>query len=235
VSTKLGSLSFVWVQLGAWKLSVIQSSGVSAVQVLLNIIEVSVRTVGTFGIVRYIMGVCSWGASVKQSSIVLVWLCLRERNWAGGCSHWLISSSLHYLDTSQRLCKGGLYCSYRCLPQAQLAWDVSHTPSTTSKSECPQRSPQCLWWPTGSWLSRAHSLALACQSSKGLIAREEVVWRQCSNCIHYIMACMQQELLCANMSQYTLKVWLLCTFQNSSKVCGGLLSEEGTVRGRLGT
>ena len=55
MSTKSGSLSIVCVQLGAWKLSVIRSSRLSAVQGLLISIEVNGRTDGTFGIVRYIM------------------------------------------------------------------------------------------------------------------------------------------------------------------------------------
>ena len=46
----------VSVQLGAQKLSVIWSSRVSAIQELH--IEVNGRTVGTFGIVRYIVDVC---------------------------------------------------------------------------------------------------------------------------------------------------------------------------------
>jgi len=62
VSTKSELLSIVCVQLGVWKLSVMQSSEVSTVQVS---IEVDVREVGTFGIV---CGVCCWGVSVKQGS-----------------------------------------------------------------------------------------------------------------------------------------------------------------------
>ena len=56
MSTKSGSLSIVSVKLGAQKLSIIRSSGVSAIQGLH--IEVNGRTVGTFGIVRYIVDVC---------------------------------------------------------------------------------------------------------------------------------------------------------------------------------
>ena len=47
-------------------MSVIQSSGVSAIQGLLKY----GRTVGTFRIVRYIMGVCFSGVSVKRGSTV---------------------------------------------------------------------------------------------------------------------------------------------------------------------
>jgi len=56
VSAKLGFLSIVHVQLGPQKLSVIQSSKVSAFRGCI-IIEVNGRKVGTFGIVHYIMGV----------------------------------------------------------------------------------------------------------------------------------------------------------------------------------
>ena len=48
-----GSLSIVCVPLGPRKLSVMRSSGVSAIQG----IEVNGRIVGTFRIVRYIVGV----------------------------------------------------------------------------------------------------------------------------------------------------------------------------------
>ena len=59
VSTKSRSLSIVCVQSGPRKLSIIRSSRVSAIQRLLTVsIEVNGRTVGTFKIVRYIMGVC---------------------------------------------------------------------------------------------------------------------------------------------------------------------------------
>ena len=53
MSAKSESLSIVCVRLGLRKLSVIQSSRVSAIQG----IEVNGRTVGTFRIVHYIMGV----------------------------------------------------------------------------------------------------------------------------------------------------------------------------------
>ena len=56
MSAKPGSLSIACIQLGPQKLSIIQSSGVSAIQGLLSI-EVNGRTVGTFRIVRYIVGV----------------------------------------------------------------------------------------------------------------------------------------------------------------------------------
>ena len=53
VSAKSGSLSIVCVQLGPQELSVVWSSGLSAIQG----IEVNGRTVWTFRIVRYIVGV----------------------------------------------------------------------------------------------------------------------------------------------------------------------------------
>ena len=56
MSAKSGSLSITCVQLGPQKLSVIRSSGVSAIQGCLSI-NVNGRTVGTFRIVRYIVGV----------------------------------------------------------------------------------------------------------------------------------------------------------------------------------
>ena len=55
-STKSGLLSIVCVQLGPQKLSIIRSSEVSAIQGLLSI-EVNGKTVVTFRIVRYIVGV----------------------------------------------------------------------------------------------------------------------------------------------------------------------------------
>ena len=55
MSAKSGLLSVVCVQLGPRKLSIIRSSGVSAIQRLR--IEVNGRTVGTFRIVRFIVGV----------------------------------------------------------------------------------------------------------------------------------------------------------------------------------
>ena len=55
-----GSLSIVCVQLGLRKLSVIRSSGVSAIQGCLSI-EVNGRTVGTFRIVHYIISWVSAG------------------------------------------------------------------------------------------------------------------------------------------------------------------------------
>ena len=57
MSAKSGSLSIASVQLGPRKLSIIRSSEVSAIQGLLSI-EANGRTIGTFGIARYIMGVC---------------------------------------------------------------------------------------------------------------------------------------------------------------------------------
>ena len=59
---KAGSLSIGCVEFGPRKLSIIRSSGVSAIQ---ESIEVNGRTVGTFRIVRYIMGVRCSGVSVK--------------------------------------------------------------------------------------------------------------------------------------------------------------------------
>ena len=71
MSTKSGSLSIACVQLGPRKLTVIRSSGVSAVQGCLNI-EVNGRTVGTSRIVLYhgCMGVRFSGVSVKRGSTV---------------------------------------------------------------------------------------------------------------------------------------------------------------------
>ena len=71
--TKSGSLSIACEQLGPQKLSVTWSSGVSAVQGLCLSIEVNGRTVGTFRIVRYIMGVRFSGVSVKRGSTVQYW------------------------------------------------------------------------------------------------------------------------------------------------------------------
>ena len=68
MSAKSGSLSIACVQLGPQKLSVIRSSGVSAIQGLR--IEVNGRAVGTFRIVRYIVGVYYLGVSVKWGSTV---------------------------------------------------------------------------------------------------------------------------------------------------------------------
>lgn len=70
MSTRSGSLSIVYVQMGAQKLSIIQSSGVSDVQGLLISTEVNVKIVMTFGIVHYVMGVCRLGASIKWDSTV---------------------------------------------------------------------------------------------------------------------------------------------------------------------
>ena len=56
MSAKSGLLSIVCIQLGLRKLSVIQSSGVSAIQRLH--IEVNGGAVGIFRIVCYIVGVC---------------------------------------------------------------------------------------------------------------------------------------------------------------------------------
>ena len=58
---------FVCIQLGPRKLSVIWSSGVSAFQGLLSI-EVNGRTVGTSGIVRYIID------SIAILSMVISWV-----------------------------------------------------------------------------------------------------------------------------------------------------------------
>ena len=68
-SVKLGLLSTACVQLGPLKLSVIRSSGMSTFRGCLSI-EVNGRTVGTFIIVRYIMGVRFSGVSVKRDSTV---------------------------------------------------------------------------------------------------------------------------------------------------------------------
>ena len=65
MSAKSGSLSIACVQLGPRKLSVIRSSGVSAIQGLLN-----GRAVGTFRIVCYIVGVHYSGVSVNRGSPV---------------------------------------------------------------------------------------------------------------------------------------------------------------------
>ena len=69
MSAKSGSLSIACVQLGPRKLSVIQSSEVSAIQGCLNI-EVNGRAIGTFRIVCYIVGVRYSGVSVKRGSTV---------------------------------------------------------------------------------------------------------------------------------------------------------------------
>ena len=66
---KSGSLSIAYVQLGPRKLSVIRSSGVSAVQGCLSI-AVNGRAVGTFRNVRYIVGVRYSAVSVKRGSTV---------------------------------------------------------------------------------------------------------------------------------------------------------------------
>ena len=52
----------ICIQVGPWKLFTIRSSGVSAIQGCLSI-EVNGRTVGTFRIIRYIVGVHCWGVS----------------------------------------------------------------------------------------------------------------------------------------------------------------------------
>ena len=64
-------MSIACVQLGPRKLSVIRSSGVSAIQGCLSI-EVNGRAVRTFIIVRYIVGVRYSGVSVKRGSTILV-------------------------------------------------------------------------------------------------------------------------------------------------------------------
>ena len=71
MSAKLGSLSITCIQLGPQKLSVIQSSGVSAIQGFLSI-EVNGRTVGIFRIVRYIVGAHFSGVSIKRGSTVFI-------------------------------------------------------------------------------------------------------------------------------------------------------------------
>ena len=75
MSAKLGSLCIVCVQLGPRKLSVIRSSGASLFRGCL-IIEVNGRTVGTFRIVRYIVGVRFSGVSVERGSTVDIYLCI---------------------------------------------------------------------------------------------------------------------------------------------------------------
>ena len=70
VSTKLGSLNIVCVQLGPRKLSVLRSSRVSAIQELLLSIEVNGKTDGTFRIVCYIVFVCCWVVYVKWGTTV---------------------------------------------------------------------------------------------------------------------------------------------------------------------
>ena len=65
-----GSLSIACLRLGPRKLSVIRSSGVSAIQGLLLSIEVNGRAIRTFRIVRYIVGVRYSGVSVKRGSTV---------------------------------------------------------------------------------------------------------------------------------------------------------------------
>ena len=69
MSAKSGLLSIACVQLGPRKLPVIRSSGVSLFRGCLSI-EVSGRAVGTFRIVRYIVGVRYSGVSVKRGSTV---------------------------------------------------------------------------------------------------------------------------------------------------------------------
>ena len=105
MSTKLGLLSIVCIQLGPWKLSVIQSSGVSAFQGLLK--YWNGRTVGTFRIVCYIVGVCCWGVSVKQGFTVLscplctmkcCCVCGRRWSWRQDCK--FIPSSFHLWSLS---------------------------------------------------------------------------------------------------------------------------------------
>ena len=69
MSAKLGLLSIACIQLGPRKLSVIRSSGVLLFRGCLSI-EVNGRTVGTFRIVRYIVGVCFSRVFVKRGSTV---------------------------------------------------------------------------------------------------------------------------------------------------------------------
>ena len=66
---KSGSLSIACIQLGLQKLSVIRSSGCPLFRGCLSI-EVNERTVGTFRIVCYIVGVHCSGVSIKWSSTV---------------------------------------------------------------------------------------------------------------------------------------------------------------------
>ena len=66
MSAKSGSFSIACVQLGPRKLSVIRSSGVSAIQGLLKY----GRAIGTFKIVLYIVGVRYSGVSVKRGSTI---------------------------------------------------------------------------------------------------------------------------------------------------------------------
>ena len=70
MSTKSGSFSIACVQLGPQKLSIIQNSGCPLFRSCLSI-EVNGRTVGTFRIARYIMGVRFSEVSVKRGSTVL--------------------------------------------------------------------------------------------------------------------------------------------------------------------
>ena len=69
MSTKLGSSSIVCVKLSPQKLPVIQSSRCLLLRGCLSI-EMNGSTVGTFGIVHYIVGVCFSGVSVKWGSTV---------------------------------------------------------------------------------------------------------------------------------------------------------------------
>ena len=86
MSAKSGSLSIACVQFGPQKLSVIQSSGVSGIQGLR--IEVNGRTVRTFRIVRYIMGVHFSGVSVKRGSTVLLTATALHPAIAGSPDTW---------------------------------------------------------------------------------------------------------------------------------------------------
>ena len=72
MSAKLGLLSIACVQLGPRKLSVMQSSGVSAMQGLST--EVNGKTVWTFRIVHYIVGVHFLGVPLSRIPLYVHWL-----------------------------------------------------------------------------------------------------------------------------------------------------------------
>ena len=85
MSAKSGSLSIVCIQLGWQKLSVYGVAGCPLFRGCLSI-EVNGKTVGTFGIVRYIVGVRCSGVSVKRGStviiIVVAILCMPQQSFA---------------------------------------------------------------------------------------------------------------------------------------------------------
>ena len=70
MSTKLGSLSIACIQLGSKNCLLFGVVGCPLFRGCLSI-EVDGRTVGTFRIVRYIMGVRFSGVSVKRGSNVV--------------------------------------------------------------------------------------------------------------------------------------------------------------------